>query len=98
MFDGRLKPNPEDPLHDCLLLGDGDINNRGEGDEGFNTPVCRPRGVLTRRRCEGHRQISIELALKLVFILWPVQLRVRLPVFQAGQMGSTPIRAALWRG
>ena len=43
--DGMLKPNPEDSLHYCLLLGDGDINNRGEGDEGFNTPVCRPRGV-----------------------------------------------------
>lgn len=45
VFDGTLKPNPEDSLHYCLLLGDGDINDRGEGDEGFNTPVCRPRGV-----------------------------------------------------
>ena len=45
MFDGTFKPNPEDSLHYCLLLGDGDINDRGEGDEGFNTPVCRPRGV-----------------------------------------------------
>jgi hypothetical protein len=43
--DGRLKPNSEDSLYDCLLLGDGDINNRGEGGEGLNTPVCRPRGV-----------------------------------------------------
>ena len=45
MFDGTVKPNPEDSLHYCLLLGDGDINDRGEGDEGFNTPVCRLRGV-----------------------------------------------------
>ena len=43
--DGMLKPNPEDSLHYCLLLGDGDINDRGEGDEAFNTRVCRPRGV-----------------------------------------------------
>lgn len=39
--DGRLEPTPEDSLHYSLLLGDGDINNRGEGDEGSNTPVCR---------------------------------------------------------
>jgi hypothetical protein len=45
VFDGTLKPNPEDSLHYCLLLGGGDTNDRGEGDEGFNTPVCRPRGV-----------------------------------------------------
>jgi len=45
VFDGTLDPNPEDSLHYCLLLGGGDINDRGEGDEGFNTPVCRPRGV-----------------------------------------------------
>ena len=44
-FDGMLKPNPEDSLHYCLLLGDGDINNRGEGDEAFNTRVCRLRGA-----------------------------------------------------
>ena len=44
--DGMLKPNPEDSLHYCLLLGDGDINDRGEGDEAFNTRVCRPRGVI----------------------------------------------------
>jgi hypothetical protein len=44
--DGMLKPNPEDSSHYCLLLGDGDINNRGEGDEAFNTRVCRPRGVI----------------------------------------------------
>ena len=43
--DGMHEPIPEDSLHYCLLLGDGDINDRGEGDEGFNTPVCRPRGV-----------------------------------------------------
>ena len=43
--DGILKPNPESSLHYCLLLGDGDINNRGEGDEAFNTRVCRLRGV-----------------------------------------------------
>jgi hypothetical protein len=45
VFDGTLKPTPEDSLHYCLLLGGGDTNDRGEDDEGFNTPVCRPRGV-----------------------------------------------------
>ena len=45
VFDGTLDPNPEDSLHYCLLLGGGDTDDRGEGDEGFNTPVCRPRGV-----------------------------------------------------
>ena len=45
VFDGMLESNPEGSLHYCLLLGGGDINDRGEGDEGFNTPVCRPRGV-----------------------------------------------------
>ena len=45
VFDGTLKPNPEDSLHYCLLLGGGDTNDRGEDGEGFNTPVCRPRGV-----------------------------------------------------
>ena len=44
--DGMLQPNPEDSSHYCLLLGDGDINNRGEGGEAFNTRVCRPRGVI----------------------------------------------------
>ena len=48
VFDGTLDPNPEDSLHYCLLLGDGDINDRGEGDEGCNTPVCRPHGVERR--------------------------------------------------
>ena len=43
--DGMPEPIPEDSLHYCLLLGGGDTNDRGEGDEGFNTPVCRPRGV-----------------------------------------------------
>ena len=38
--DGILQPNSEDSLHYCLLLGGGDTNNRGEDDEGFNTPVC----------------------------------------------------------
>ncbi|MDP6468265.1 MAG: hypothetical protein QF918_11030, partial [Pirellulaceae bacterium] len=37
--------NPEGSLHYCLLLGDGDINDRGEGDEAFNTRVCRLRGA-----------------------------------------------------
>ena len=48
VFDGMLEPNSDDSLHNCLLLGDGDINDRGEGDEGFNTPVCRLRGVERR--------------------------------------------------
>jgi hypothetical protein len=46
--DGMLKLNPEDSSHYRLLLGDGDINDRGEGDEGFNSPVCRPRGAGRR--------------------------------------------------
>ncbi len=69
VFDGALNPNPEDSLHYCLLLGDGDINNRGEGGEGSNTPVCRPRGVPPGRRSEGHRPVRIELALKLTLVL-----------------------------
>ena len=48
VFDGTLEPNPEDSLHYCLLLGGGDTNDRGEGGEGFNTPVCSPRGVDRR--------------------------------------------------
>ena len=43
--DGMPEPIPEDSLHYCLLLGGGDTNDRGEDGEGFNTPVCRPRGV-----------------------------------------------------
>ena len=43
--DGMPEPIPEDSLHYCLLLGGGDTNDRGEGVEGSNTPVCRPRGV-----------------------------------------------------
>ena len=43
--DGMLEPIPEDSLHYCLLLGGGDTNDRGEDGEGFNSPVCRPRGV-----------------------------------------------------
>ncbi len=42
--DGMRNPDSEDLLHYCLLLGDGDINNRGEDDEGFNTPVCSLTG------------------------------------------------------
>lgn len=48
VFDGRLDPHPEDLLHYCLLLGGGDANNRGEGGEGFNTPVCSLRRVVRR--------------------------------------------------
>ena len=43
--DGVLESIPEDSLDYCLLLGGGDTNDRGEDGEGFNTPVCRPRGV-----------------------------------------------------
>ena len=43
--DGMLEPISEGSLHYCLLLGGGDTNDRGEDGEGFNTPVCRPRGV-----------------------------------------------------
>ena len=45
VFDGRRNPNPDDSPYYRLLLGDGDINDRGEGNEGSNTPVCRLRGV-----------------------------------------------------
>ena len=38
--DGMLQSNSEGSLHYCLLLSGGDTNNRGEDDEGFNTPVC----------------------------------------------------------
>mgnify|MGYP007059382525 CR=1 FL=1 len=48
VFDGMLERNPEDSLHYCLLLGGGDVNNRGEGGEGSNTPVCRLRRVERR--------------------------------------------------
>ena len=43
--DGTRNPTSEDLLHYCLLLGDGDINDRGEDDEAFNTRVCRLRGA-----------------------------------------------------
>ena len=33
--DGKLEPSPENSLHYRLLLGDGDVNNRGEDDEGW---------------------------------------------------------------
>ena len=46
VFDGRLKLNPENSHHYCLLLGDGDIIDRGEDDEGPNSPVCRSRSNL----------------------------------------------------
>ena len=36
VFDGMLKPNPEDSLHYCLLLGGGDTNDRGEDGEGLS--------------------------------------------------------------
>ena len=42
--DGMRKSNSEDSMHYGLLLSDGDINNRGEDDEGFNTLVCRFHG------------------------------------------------------
>lgn len=48
--DGPLEPNPEGSSYYCLLLGGGDANDRGEGDEGFNTPVCRLRRVQLARR------------------------------------------------
>ena len=53
--DGMLKPNSEDSLHYCLLLGGGDTNNSGKGDEGFNTPVCSfgtqsPKSIICQYR------------------------------------------------
>jgi hypothetical protein len=62
--DGRLEPNPEGSLHYSLLLGDGDINNRGKGDEGSNTPVCRPCGPKASR---GPSPGQTGLALKLAY-------------------------------
>jgi hypothetical protein len=41
--DGTLELNSEGLLYYSLLLGGGDTNNRGEDNEGFNTPVCRLR-------------------------------------------------------
>lgn len=61
--DGRLAPNSEDSLHDGLLLGDGDINNRGEGGEESNTLVCRPRGV-EQTLMRGPSPFGLELALR----------------------------------
>ena len=58
VFDGKLDQNPENSHHYCLLLGDGDINDRGEDDEGSNTPVCRSRDC-----CGVASSVGIELAL-----------------------------------
>ena len=53
--DGRREPNPEGSLHYCLLLSDGDINNRGEDVEEFNTLVCRPCYIVMRGQCRQTR-------------------------------------------
>ena len=82
-----LKPNPEDSLHYCLLLGDGDINNRGEGDEGFNTPVCRPRGVQKTLKRGPSPSQDRACAKTDSFYKRSVRLRVRSLVFQARQAG-----------
>ena len=50
--DGIRDPSPEGSLHYRLLLSDGDINNRGEDVEEFNTLVCRPCCFAVR----GQRQ------------------------------------------
>jgi len=48
--DGALKPNPEDSLHYGLLLGGGDTNNRGEGDELTGCRVAAdPPGTAAKR-------------------------------------------------
>ena len=91
-FDGMLKPNPEDSLHYCLLLGDGDINNRGEGDEAFNTRVCRLRGAqkASMRRPSPSQDRACA---KTDPFYGPFVYRCRIPPFQGGEMGSIPIRA-----
>ena len=61
--DGTREPTPEGSLHYRLLLSDGDINNRGEDVEEFNTLVCRPCCGSS----EGATSVRIELALKLTF-------------------------------
>jgi hypothetical protein len=90
--DGMLKPNPEDSLHYCLLLGDGDINNRGEGDEAFNTRVCRLRGAqkASMRRPSPSQDRACA---KTDLFYGPFVYRCRIPPFQGGEMGSIPIRA-----
>ena len=93
VFDGTLKPNPEDSLHYCLLLGDGDINNRGEGDEGFNMPVCRPRGVQKTSK-RGPSPSQDRACAKTDHFYGPFVYRCRIPLYQAGEKGSIPIRAA----
>ena len=60
--DGMRGPISEGSLHYRLLLSDGDINDRGEDGEGFNTPVCSFRKLFGRAP-----SVSIELALKLTF-------------------------------
>ena len=92
--DGRLEPNPEDSLHYSLLLGDGDINNRGKGDEGFNTPVCRPRGVQkTVKRGSSPSQDRACAKTDSSFKKAHSSIGLRILPFQGGEMGSTPIRA-----
>ena len=93
VFDGTFKPNPEDSLHYCLLLGDGDINNRGEGGEGFNMPVCRPRGVQKTSK-RGPSPSQDRACAKTDHFYGPFVYRCRIPLFQGGEMGSIPIRAA----
>ena len=83
VFDGTLQPNPEDSLHYCLLLGDGDINNRGEGDEAFNTRVCRPRGV--QKTSKRGPSPSRDRACAKTDIFWSVRLSGRIPPFLRGQ-------------
>ncbi len=56
------------------------------------TRACADFAELKRRRCEGHRRVRIELALKLTFF-GPFVYRRRIPLFQGGEMGSIPIRA-----
>ena len=53
--DGTLRPDSEGSLHYSLLLGGGDTNDSGKGDEGFNTPVCSfgmqsPKSIICQYR------------------------------------------------
>lgn len=55
--------------------------------------LTRPCADLAASNCEGSSPVRIELALKLTlhapFFYW-----CRIPAFQAGEMGSIPIRGA----
>ena len=70
--DGMLQSNSEGSLHYCLLLSGGDTNNRGEDDEGFNTPVCSLCICWQRSIISQYRTCA-----KTDFLDWAARLVVR---------------------